>query len=126
MKIHRDKLDDLFSEVVRRRAVLESNGCQYCGKQTKSYLDLDCSHFIGRRKRSTRWCSDNAVGICRGCHFFLGEHPYEHTEFFKKRLGTERLEKLIIKSNTQFKPDRDKIEVVLREALRILKGGTDK
>lgn len=121
MKIKIDPLDRLFSEFIRKRAVLTAGGCEYCGKKLP-WKRLDCSHFIGRRKRSTRWDPDNACGLCRTCHFYLGEHPYEHTKFFEKRLGSERLEQLIIKSNTIVKPDREKIELTLKEALRTLDG----
>ena len=115
MRIKVDRLDKLFSELIRRRAF---PNCEYCGKKVNRWEDLQCSHFIGRRKRSTRYDSDNASGVCFSCHMYLGEHPYEHTEFFKKRLGSEKLDCLIIKGNQIVKIDREKIEAELKEKLK--------
>lgn len=115
MKIKIDPLDKLFSEFIRRRAVL-SGGCEYCGKGAR-WQDLQCSHFIGRRKRATRYDPDNACGACFGCHLYLGEHPYEHTEFFKKRLGSDKLEQLVIKGNTPTKIDKNAVKENLKTLL---------
>lgn len=134
MKIHIDKLDVLFSEYIRKRAVINMGGCEYCGKLfydkpkenggvLPAWRQLDCSHFIGRRKRSTRYDPDNAIGTCSHCNrFYLPEHPFEHTEFFRKRLGSARLEQLIIKGNTIVKIDKETVEADLKEKLRLLEG----
>lgn len=121
MKIRIDKLDKIFSELIRRRAILNTGGCEYCGKK-EIWRDLQCSHFIGRRKRNTRYDPDNACGVDFSCHIYLGEHPYEHTEFFKKRLGSEKLEELIIKGNKIAKLDREEVEEYLNKQLEILRG----
>lgn len=115
MKIRISPLDSLFSEFIRKRALL-TGGCEYCG-QFKSYAQLQCSHFIGRRKRSTRYDPDNAAGVCFSCHSYLGEHPYEHTEWFKKRLG-DRFEQLIIKGNTPMKVDKEALTLYFKEKLK--------
>jgi hypothetical protein len=120
LKVKIDKLDRLFSEYIRRRAILRKGGCEYCGKQVK-WTELQCSHFIGRRKRSTRYDPRNAVGGCFSCHIYYGENPYEHTEFFGKLLGTEELEKLIIRGNTPMKIDREAVEAHLKELLHGIK-----
>ena len=120
MKIKVDPFDVMFSEFIRRRAFSFAGGCEYCGKQVKKWKDLQCSHFIGRRKRATRYDPDNACGVCFSCHTYLGEHPYEHTDFFKKRLGTDRLERLVIKGNTVTKMDRDEVEQNLRKLIEEL------
>ena len=90
MKIKIDKLDILFSRLIRLRA---DRHCEYCGKY-KGFENLQCSHFIGRRKKATRYDPDNACGLCFSCHLHLGENPYEHNEFFKKQLGSDRLNSL--------------------------------
>lgn len=120
MKIKIDKLDILFSEFIRKRAVIDMGGCEYCGKPVKDYKSLQCSHFVGRRKRATRYDPDNACGLCFSCHLHLGEHPFEHTEFFEKRLGSEEFDQLIIRGNTPTKIDRDEIEADLKEKLKLL------
>lgn len=118
LRVKIDKLDKLFSQYIRMRAILRDGGCEYCGKQVKNFTELQCSHFIGRRKRSTRYDPSNAVGVCFSCHIYLGEHPYEHTDFFRKLLGTEKLEKLVIKGNTPVKADKDAVEAHLKELLQ--------
>ncbi len=115
MKIKIDPLDVLFGKIVR---LLADNHCEYCGE----YKRLECSHFHGRRKKSTRWDFDNAAALCFTCHREMDEHPDVHTGFFKKRLGSERYEQLGIRARTIVKPDRDKIEAQLKEKLRILEG----
>ena len=110
MKIKIDPLDVLFSRVVRQRP----NGkCEFCGKQRK----LQTSHFHGRRKRNTRWDLDNAAGLCFSCHQFLGEHPNIHTDWFRKRLGSERFEQLHVRAMTIVKVDKDKIKEYLTKLL---------
>jgi len=114
VKIKLDRLDMLFSEFIRRRAFLFVHGCEYCGKPVESYKKLQCSHFHGRRKRSTRYDPDNACGLCFSCHIYLGENPYTHTEFFKKRLGSERFELLNIRADKVSKIDKDAIKLYLK------------
>ncbi len=104
MRIRLSPLDILFSHLVRLKA---EGICEYCGKQTR----LECSHFHGRRKQSVRYDEDNACALCFSCHQFLGENPYVHTEFFKKRLGSKKFELLNIRAQ--------KIEKVSKEALAI-------
>ncbi len=117
MKIRIDKLDVLFSKFIRLRA---GGKCEYCGKPTKR---LQCSHFHGRRKRSTRYDPANACGLCFSCHQYLGEHPNIHTEFFKKRLGTERFEELNIRAGIiPAKLDKEKVEAGLLDKIQLLEG----
>ena len=93
-----DPLDKLFSQYIRMRAIIRVGGCERCfspkfdiekdnGKTFPAWKQLQCSHFIGRGKRSVRFDSDNAIGICGGCHMYLTSHPLLHVEFFKQRLG---------------------------------------
>ena len=118
MKIKINPLDSLFSKFIRLRA----GACEYCGKETR----LECSHFHGRRKQTVRYDPDNACGLCFSCHQYLGENPYVHTEFFKKRLGSERFEQLNIRANMTIKEypiDKEKIKQDLESKIKLL-GGT--
>ena len=115
MKIRIDKLDVLFSQFVRLRA---EGKCEYCGRPTDR---LECSHFHGRRKRSTRYDPDNAAGVDFTCHQYLGNNPYAHTEFFKKRLGSERFERLNIRAEmVSPKLDKEAIMASLKDKIRLL------
>ena len=118
MKIKIDKLDVLFSRLVR---LLACGRCEYC-ERPKAMKQLQCSHFHGRRKRSVRYDIDNAAGLCFTCHLYLGENPYIHTEWFKKRLGWEKFEALNIRAEIPMKVDREKMEAELKEATKLLGG----
>ena len=116
MRIHRDPLDILFSQLVR---LLADGKCEYC----KKVSTLECSHFHSRRKRSVRFDIDNAAGLCFSCHQHLGENPYLHVEFFKKRLGSERFEQLNIRAETLVKrtpKDKEQLKSDLKEKIRRL------
>ncbi len=60
---------------------------------------MDCVHFYGRRKESTRFDSQNTLSGCKGCHKYLHNHPTEHKEFMKKFLGKD-FDLLTIRANT--------------------------
>ena len=128
MRIKIDKLDTLFSKYIRLRA---GGKCDFCGRVFHdkikengdvypAWKSLQVSHFHGRRKRSLRYDPDNAIGACADCHFFLGENPYVHTEFFRKRLGSERFEQLNIRAEIIAKPDKKAIEASLKERIKLL------
>ena len=87
MKIRIDPLDQLFSKYIRLRAMAEVGGCERCLQGKVDYKEIQCSHFIGRAKKSVRWDEDNAAALCLGCHAYFTAHPLEHVEWFKARLG---------------------------------------
>ena len=99
--------------------MLADNHCGYCGKWF-DFGRLQCSHFHGRRKRATRYDEDNCVALCMSCHMYLGENPYAHTEFFKKRLGSEKFDQLNIRANTPHKIDKEVIKAELKEKIKLL------
>ena len=119
MKIRLDETDILFSKLIRLKA---DNHCEYCGKYFKN---LQCSHFFGRRRKSVRYDPDNASALCMSCHMYLGENPYAHTEWFKKRLGSERFEQLSIRNNMikkYTKEDKENIKTKLKEQIKLWEG----
>lgn len=91
--IKRDKLDAVFSDLVRERADWT---CEYCGR---NYSDrrqgLHCSHLFGRRHKSTRHHPDNAFAHCYGCHQRLGANPAVFVRWAESRLGLTRFEWLM-------------------------------
>lgn len=113
MKIKLDPLDKLFSLYIRLRA---GGICEYCGHPKT----LQCSHYHGRRKRSTRWDEENCSALCVSCHFYLGENPYQHTEWMKKRLGSEKFEQLNIRAEIIQKVDKLAIKQDLKEKIKLL------
>ena len=85
----RDKRDIVFSKCIRERVGWI---CERCGKYYPEgqRQGLDCSHFYGRRHRSTRWHPDNAFSHCRGCHQYLGSNPAIFDRFARDALGSTR------------------------------------
>ena len=87
MKIRIDPLDTLFSQYIRMRAIQRVHGCERCLAGKVDYKELQCAHYKGRRKKSTRWDEDNCSGLCFGCHQYFDENRDEFTEWMKERLG---------------------------------------
>lgn len=126
MKVRTDPLDTLCSEFVRKRAIAEDGGCQRCltskfdiqkedGSIFPAWKQLETSHFIGRTNRAVRYDPDNLVGICAGCHMYLGSHPLEHVEWFKNRLGEQAFDMLNSRARTPAKYiDKEAIRLYLK------------
>ncbi len=92
MKIRREKLDILFSELVREAADWH---CQKCMRKCfQGDGILDCSHFYGRRHRVTRWHPDNVAAHCKSCHRWLQDRPMEFAAWIRGFLGDVRYDRL--------------------------------
>lgn len=80
-----DKLDRVFSKLVRARADWT---CEACGKRyERNSQGLHCSHFWSRRNRATRWSGLNAAAHCYACHQRLGGNPVEFNRWIERHLG---------------------------------------
>lgn len=114
----RKKLDALFSEYIRRRAIQSVNhGCERCTAGKTDYHQLDCAHMFSRNKRSTRWDIDNAAGLCPGCHRYLDDNAYDKVEFFKRRLGDRNFEYLFARASRPAKVDMVALRLFLEQKL---------
>ena len=113
--------DDLYREVIRKRAMENVGGCERCLNPKKSYKELQTSHYHGRARKSTRWNPDNSSGLCGGCHMYFTAHPLEHTRFFIERLGQEKFDLLEIQSHRPEKVDIEAVTLYLKSLLRELK-----
>ena len=103
-------LDALFAEVVH---ALQPD-CQRCGA-----LTTDCAHIFTRSRRSTRWDTENALGLCRACHAWAHAHPYFFRDFVTALIGIDRLEALYRRSLVISKDrDLDSIAAALRLLLK--------
>lgn len=114
--IKRNLTDALFSDVVRE---LANWVCQRCGGNFEERKDIfDNSHFYSRRNRSVRFDFENTSAICRGCHIYFGEHPAEHTEFFKKKLGEKGFDALSRRAHTPQKVDERALRIGFKLMLK--------
>lgn len=115
MRIKRDPLDVLFSDVVRAR----DRHCVWCGKQG---VRLECSHIYGRRHKGTRWSELNAKALCFTCHRRWHEDPAGGMYWITHRLGQPYMDRLALMAHgvtklTEF--DKHVIKNELRERLEI-------
>lgn len=111
------RLDSLFSEFIRKRAIQGVGGCERCLTTKPDYKKLQCSHFWGRARKSIRWDEDNAVGLCGACHLYLTAHPAEHADFFKKLLS-DKYDLLEGRMRNLDKPDKKLIELYYKEKIK--------
>ena len=115
--------DKVFSQFIRMRAMVDSGGCEYCGRQVESYKQLQCSHFVGRRYQNTRFEPDNACGLCYTCHNLFHDFSSINQDFFTKRIGTKRMEELEVVARTikkMTKERREAIKADLKEKIKRL------
>lgn len=110
--------DKLFSQYVRSRAGWRCERCN--GYYEPPTMALHCSHYHGRGKRSVRFDPENAAALCYGCHMHFTAHPLEHTDWFKKRLGDNKFDLLMLRANTPQRVDEKLIRIGLRQLIREL------
>lgn len=117
------KADALFSISIRKRDrhCLHPIGCES--------TNIQCSHYIGRAHKITRFDPDNCIALCYFHHFrskdlgfeyqkqYKAEHGYDgqYTIFMKKLLGEERWDALDQKRSSLFQPTRPYLENLIKE-----------
>lgn len=104
-KIKEKHLDSQFSKLVRLRANYQ------CEAQIVRTCDgvsgqMQCSHLMSRRFRSTRFAPHNACSHCASCHRYLGGNPLVFAEWIIGHMGREasddlRREALIVRKRSQ-------------------------
>ena len=115
MKIKIRPSDKIFSIFIRTRAKWR---CERCFKQYEPpTMGLQCSHYWGRAKESTRFEPSNCAALCFSCHQYFTANPYEHTEWFKKRLGEQRFKALMIQANVDRKKRDDRLDLLYAKKL---------
>lgn len=86
-KIKSDKLDRIFSKLVRERAGWR---CERCGTQYEPHSQgLHCSHLMSRRCLALRWHPSNAVAHCYACHLWFGGNPLLAADWIDGHCGRE-------------------------------------
>ena len=116
-----ERLDDLFSEYVRRRAIRRVHGCERCGTWKADWRRLQCAHLRSRKKHSTRWHEWNGVGLCGGCHRHIDSDAEAKVKLALEILGEERYERLYLESQipSHYKPqDYTLVEIYLKQLLK--------
>ena len=118
------RMDEKFAILLKLKRNLT---CERCGSQYKITDNgkippgCQCSHFIGRTKRATRWLYANTYCHCGGCHQYLGNHPHEFRAWVLKDGGhTEQTLQLLVElARPAFRGDRSAIELWIDQELLI-------
>ena len=114
-----DPLDIIYSKCVKLRA---GGVCEYCGQVPPSKRGYHTHHFIGRRHLNTRWELDNGVALDLHCHNLMADFSSIEQSFFKKRIGTKRMEELEVMARTYRKMTKERraeIKIYLQEQIKI-------
>lgn len=124
-------LDRLFSELIRKRALVRVGGCERClspksdilkedGSIFPAWKRLQCSHFWGRGRKAVRYDEDNGAGLCGACHLYFAAHPSEHRDWFLQRLGQDRFDMLEKRAQIPQKIDENAITLYLQTKIKEL------
>ncbi len=108
--VKKSTADTWFSKAVRLR---DEHLCQACGK-----LGTDAAHIFGRRAKSVRWCSLNALCLCRTCHNDFGENPMEFSALIRRLYGEAREDVLMVKKRGILK-DNDETKKLVSDHYRL-------
>ena len=101
MKIKLKKRDVIFSKLIRERA---NYICEACGVNKRgSPGTLDCAHIVGRRSAALRWHPQGAISLCRSCHLFYTEHPFDWRDWCVDHFGADRVAELRLIANRPVK-----------------------
>ncbi len=100
IRIRIDRADTMFSKYIRLKVGKCENSIFHIGRT------LNAHHFITRRKENTRFDEENMICLCIGCHRKFHDNPNTQVEFMLKKLGQERYDALILRSNLYKKKDR--------------------
>jgi len=120
-----EPLDIVFSEFIRKRAMVRVGGCERCLHKKTEYKRLQCSHFHGRSRRSVRWDEDNAVGLCPACHLYFTAQPIEHTQWFEHHLGGPGFIMLQARMRNIGKPDVHTLTIYYKAQIDIVEKQLD-
>jgi hypothetical protein len=119
-----DRLDDLWSEYIRKRAMYRVQACERCHHPKLDWHDLQAAHCFGRGQWETRWDIQNGAGLCGGCHRYIDRNPDAKFALFRDLIGDPKdFEMLFVRANISTKrspTDYAAIEIGLKALLRQL------
>jgi len=64
---------------------------------------FDCAHILGRRAVALRWHPLNATALCRSCHIFYTEHPFDWADWCRDQFGEDLVSELRLVSSKPVK-----------------------
>jgi len=121
------KLDALWSEYIRKRAMIEAHGCQRCKSYKQHWRELQAHHCFSRNHRTTRFDVRAGVGLCGGCHRYVQSHDDANMILFRELIGSDDLQRLYVLTNLtsrQAPVDPKMVEIYLKTLIKNLDGRT--
>jgi hypothetical protein len=93
MTIKRCPADAAFSIALRHSRFDE---CEHCKRKDGK---MECAHIFGRRCKSVRWDTLNALCLCHSCHHTFTANPLDFTSWLQEYVGQGYLDILNEKRN---------------------------
>jgi hypothetical protein len=116
--IKNDKLDRVFSQLVRNRTGWR---CERCNTlYERGSQGLHCSHIFSRRAVGLRWHPSNAVAHCFSCHQWYGGNPILGAEWAENHLGNETVANLRTRFHKPVKLSAADKEVIFKRLKTML------
>lgn len=120
MAIKRCPADTAFSNAVR---LSKGHQCEHCHRGDGR---MECAHIFGRRFKSVRWDTMNALCLCHACHRYFTENPVAFTRWLEETVGQGYLDILNEKRNQIFKTTkaiRAEVAKHYREQIKLMENG---
>ena len=122
------RLDKLWSELIRRRAIFRVQRCERCAMMGtgvfKDWKELQAHHFFTRDNRTTRWDERNGCGLCGGCHNYVQKNDEANKELMIYLIpDAKERELLYVLTNMTTKQcpvDYTAVEIYLKQEIRRL------
>ncbi len=92
------RADVEFSKWIRTQ---KGYTCEMCGfYEAPPSQRIQCSHYIGRSNKSTRYDPENCDVLCASCHHKMEDlKQYDYREWKINKMGQEAHDKLRLKGN---------------------------
>lgn len=103
-------LDRLWAAIVKAR---DKYRCRRCGRHGEG-RGIQAAHIFSRRRRGTRWDTDNGLTLCTGCHTWGHGNPLEFHAWVEELLGSVFYERLRLRSQTITKVDEKLVAQLLK------------
>ena len=107
------KLDRVFSAWIRGRDAPD-NGRGPCYTCTRMAI-LECSHFISRQHRSTRWDERNVHGSCSWCNRWQHGNLAEYYVRLVRDYGQSAVDELLALKRKTVKHSRADLEAMIEQ-----------
>jgi len=120
-----ERLDNLYSEYIRKRAIYRVHACERCLHWKKDWVELQTAHCFTRHNLSSRLDIRNSAGLCGACHMYIDSHEDAKMELFRRLIGSEDLQRLFVLSHLTSKQspvDFKMTEIYLKTLIKRLDG----